>query len=121
MNMGKQVSQKLTANLVVIATYSAKTFKKSVVLAAECTIFITQIAPGDSNVGFRPEGRAARTQNHLEGENHGNQSDRRRQYRRLPRTKAQERGAYRADRKLPRPRDSRRPGEGGRRDGGVGR
>ena len=61
MNMGKHVSQKLAAKIgfyCSIAIYIAKTFKKFEVLAAACTIFITQIAPGDSNVGFRPAKRA---------------------------------------------------------------
>ena len=48
------MSHKLAAKSVSIAIYFATTFKKSEVLAAACTIFITQIAPGDSNVGFRP-------------------------------------------------------------------
>jgi hypothetical protein len=46
--------QKLAAKSVSIAIYLAKTFKKSEALAAAGTLFITQIAPGDSNVGFRP-------------------------------------------------------------------
>jgi hypothetical protein len=54
------VSQKLAAKSVSIAICFAKTFKKSEVLAAAGTIFITQIAPGDSNVGFRPFSRTAR-------------------------------------------------------------
>ena len=45
--------QKLAAKSVSIAIYLAKTFKKSEALAAAGTLFITQIAPGDSNVGFR--------------------------------------------------------------------
>jgi hypothetical protein len=54
MNMGQTRVTEIGRKIGSIAKYFAKTFKKSELLAAAGTIFITQIALGDSNVGFRP-------------------------------------------------------------------
>jgi hypothetical protein len=63
-------TQKLAAKSVSIAIYFAKTFQKSEVLAAACTIFITEIASGDSNVGLglahRPKLRGKSTLRHTQ-------------------------------------------------------
>jgi hypothetical protein len=54
MNIGQTRVEEIDRKTGFYCYIFCENFQELLGLAAACTIFITQIAPGDSNVGFRP-------------------------------------------------------------------